>query len=418
MALYLKEFVGSKSEQVIWNYTPEEVQKPDLNLTEGTFSSVGGLHLLIEGIHSVITRNDTFYTDNAMKKSESLWVHPYLRPMILNHNEVDGKIVGRIHDANFAHSNKSGTGCLNFDVVITDEDTKEQVHDKRLLTTSIGVIVHDCKCSICNQNLATDGMCEHERGETYEGKRCYWIIEEFEPKELSFVIVPSDIYSAIVKINEINRNTFFEAANNAANSISISEGLNNIENIKEEPKKMSVELQEKLSTAEAKLVTSEAKLITAEAKLATVEQKIETTEASLSTEKILNQELQAENQSLRESLIESLVESVCRLRKSLGRESNSDALKQRTAEVLQSNIEDLKEELAVKEAEDLEAAKNVEPEGVKPVVTTAENLINTPKIENKEALIDGKQDFNTGQESVKAKDEFDLQKEYDNLLLG
>ena len=65
---------------------------------------------------------------------------------------------------------------------------------------SLGAVIHKATCSICGQNIATEGECEHQRGRRYEGKLCYWNMEEMEPKELSYVIVPSDRYANTIRI--------------------------------------------------------------------------------------------------------------------------------------------------------------------------------------------------------------------------
>lgn len=125
--------------------------------------------------------------------------------MIMHHNEKDSDIIGRIKSVEYTETNtRSGTPALIFTVNIPDEAGKKGVKNGTLCTVSIGAIAHELRCSICNNNLAEDGLCEHERGEYYDNELCYWIIEKMEPKELSYVIVPSDVYAQNVRVYNVN----------------------------------------------------------------------------------------------------------------------------------------------------------------------------------------------------------------------
>ena len=48
----------------------------------------------IEGIHSIVTRNFTYYTPECLKKSAPYWTSPYERPVIMHHNDRDGVKIG------------------------------------------------------------------------------------------------------------------------------------------------------------------------------------------------------------------------------------------------------------------------------------------------------------------------------------
>lgn len=119
----------------------------------------------------------------------------------MHHNERDGITIGRIKIAEYTDKNtRSGTPALTFTTNIAHEEGIKGVKNGTLSTVSIGAIAHDVRCSICGTNIAEMGMCEHEKGEKYEDKLCYWIIKKMEPKELSYVIVPSDIYAHNLRI--------------------------------------------------------------------------------------------------------------------------------------------------------------------------------------------------------------------------
>ena len=123
----------------------------------------------------------------------------------MHHNEKDGQIIGRVHSVEYTEVNTRGnTPALIFTANVGDEEGKKGIKNGTLSTVSIGVIAHDLRCSICGTNLAEEGLCEHEKGEYYdvegEQRLCYWIIEKMEPKEVSYVIVPSDAYAHNLRV--------------------------------------------------------------------------------------------------------------------------------------------------------------------------------------------------------------------------
>lgn len=197
MAIEIKEYVGHEFVSV--NST-----KNINNLSEGhveTYIDDDSLMVEIEAIHSRVTRNNTYYSPECLKESVPYWTNPYERPVIMHHNERDGQIIGRIKAVEYKETDtRSGTSALIFTANVGDEAGKKGIKNGTLSTVSIGVIAHDLRCSICGTNLAEEGMCEHEKGETYDGKLCYWIINKMEPKEVSYVIVPSDIYAHNIRV--------------------------------------------------------------------------------------------------------------------------------------------------------------------------------------------------------------------------
>lgn len=207
-----------------------------LQLTEGynTVNKVAKDSIMvdIEGIHVGPTRNFTWYTEKALRSSQPTWTQPYERPLILHHNEKDGKIVGRVLNAQYTDVNtRSKTGALIFTCNVSDKDGKEGVLDGRFKTVSIGVIANDVKCSICGHSISDYGECEHERGVEYDGETCYWIIDDMEAKELSYVIVPSDIYAHNIRIyepNEAQTQSIQEGVVKMSKTLDMTEGLDNV----------------------------------------------------------------------------------------------------------------------------------------------------------------------------------------------
>lgn len=200
MAIEIKEYVGHEFVSV--NHTPTKLK----NMTESsveTYVDENSLMVDIEAIHSRVTRNNTYYSPECLKDSVPYWTNPYERPVIMHHNEKDGAIIGRIKSVEYKEAGtRTGTPALVFTANIGDDEGKKGIKNGTLSTVSIGVIAHDLRCSICGTNLAEEGLCEHEKGETYDGKLCYWIINKMEPKEVSYVIVPSDIYAHNLRVYE------------------------------------------------------------------------------------------------------------------------------------------------------------------------------------------------------------------------
>ena len=154
----------------------------------------------IEGIHSIVTRNFTYYTPECLKKSVPYWTNPYERPVIMHHNDKDGIQIGRVKAVEYLEESRAKSPGLLFTCNIGDDAGIKGVKNGTLSTVSLGAVIHKATCSICGQNIAAEGECEHQRGRKYDGKLCYWLMEEMEPKELSYVIVPSDRYANTIRI--------------------------------------------------------------------------------------------------------------------------------------------------------------------------------------------------------------------------
>jgi hypothetical protein len=154
----------------------------------------------IEGIHSIVTRNFTYYTPECLKKSVPYWTTPYERPVIMHHNDKDGIQIGRVKAVEYLEESRAKSPGLLFTCNIGDDAGIKGVKNGTLSTVSLGAVIHKATCSICGQNIAAEGECEHQRGRKYDGKLCYWLMEEMEPKELSYVIVPSDRYANTIRI--------------------------------------------------------------------------------------------------------------------------------------------------------------------------------------------------------------------------
>ena len=204
MAIELREEVG-------FCYKEVSDIKEDYDLIESTeYNAISedSVMVKIEGIHSIITKNLNYYEPHCLENSIPKWTYPYEKPLIMHHNDRNGVIIGRIKEAKYIEKNtRSKTPGILFTCNVGSKEGVEGVKNGTLATVSIGATVYDLRCSICGQNLAEEGECEHIKGHRYDGKLCFWIVKEMEPKELSYVIVPSDKYAHNLKVYEPTLNS-------------------------------------------------------------------------------------------------------------------------------------------------------------------------------------------------------------------
>lgn len=366
MALMIREYTGDKFIKT------NEIKAP-LNLTEATIETnvsdeaidPNSLMVEIEGIHAYphATRNFTRYMPKCLKNSISLWTTPYRRPLIKHHNEENGEIIGRICAAEYKTSKTlSGTPALVFTVNVPGEEAKKDVKNGILSTASIGVMAYDVRCSICGTHLEDGDECEHERGREYtvNGKKevCYWDVYSMEPKELSYVIVPSDIYA---------KNTKIYPATNSRNKPIIKECLNN-KGVKKMPN--NDDLEKELKEAKDKIAKLEQDIKDLTEDKTNSENKIsELTEtnsklakqvADLNEAKNKLEEEKLEEAQLREGVENALAEAkketreymvhtLQAMRQAIGKEALADEMiKNRTVDSIKDSICDLKEEFNLK----------------------------------------------------------------------
>ncbi len=364
MAMVIQEYCGD-TPGISTSIVEDENLGVGLNVTEADNTQPidpNSINVDVEGIHAFphATRNYTRYMPKCLKGSVPSWTNPYNRPLIKHHNEKDGKIIGRVLNADYITKNTfSGTPALLFTVNVPGEEAKNDIKNGTESTVSIGVIAHDVRCSICGQQLAGGEMCEHERGVTYDGETCYWDIHSMEAKELSYVIVPSDIYAKNRKI--------YAATTKSGEKTQITESLDDSIKKGEQPQMATEDIQKELTEAKAKITTLEAtvselteakaaseKTVTelTEAKTALEKQVAELTEAKATLEQqakdeaALKEGLESSLEETKVALKSSLAETVQALRKAAGKkELDAEAIKNRSEDSLNDAILDLKEEL-------------------------------------------------------------------------
>lgn len=388
MAIELKEYVGA-------SFLQTKSSDNKINLTEGytqTYIDDESLMVDIEGIHSIITRNDTLYTPECIKDSIPYWTAPYERPVIMHHNEKDGKIIGRVKAANYIDkSERSGTAALELIANIGDEEGKKGIKNGTLATVSIGAIAHDIRCSICGTNLVEEGMCEHDKGEIYDNKRCYWIVKKIEPKEVSYVIVPSDIYAHNTRVYEAvqkNKNEVKESmSTNIFADLIEAHGLNATEPVEaKDPKtiettegtqvdeevKDGAKVNKGEEAKETEAVTEEPK----EGEAAETE-KSEETEAKEKTEEAVTEgEVKEEKED----------ESKSTEAKKEEKEAEENKEEDKALEEAKKEIAELKAQITALTAEKAKLVKQVESE--KALKESAEAELITFRTERKKALVE------------------------------
>ena len=260
MSLLLKEYGGFVP--VADQTAPIPLEEADNNLTEPV---PGTLMVEMEGIHAYPfrTRNYTRYMPEALKASIPKWTNPYLRPVILYHNDQDGKIIGRIYHVEYREqTGVKDVGGLIFTTAVPDEKAAKDISSRLLETVSIGVSANDVRCSICGQRItsADEGCPEgHTRGAEYDGETCCWDIYDIDPKEISYVIVPSDPYARNIRTYHVGEQGIqLAAADEGIKALNLKEG-----NQGADSKKMDLEKQ--LEDAKAKIAELEAALEAAKA---------------------------------------------------------------------------------------------------------------------------------------------------------
>ena len=410
----------------------------------------------VEAIHSILTKNFTLYSPEALKESVARWTEPYERPVIMHHNDEDGAIIGRVKSARFTNKTpETGKPGLILSLNVSEKEGIEGVKSGRLLTVSIGANASDVRCSVCGRNIA-EGDCNHQRGEIYDGKLCYWRVEKLgDPKEISYVIVPSDKYAKNVNIyspekfkrnsllaesesEEVNRVLFddIEKAIDKAMQESVEESkedkkdleekeiseevkdesTDTKEDVAEEPKEEKAEESKEDSEEEIKedkkeeLEKTEDKkedtdfvsvLNKLQAEAREMEKTIITLKRELGIEKGLKEQLEKELDVLREEKRTNLVEKNNILRKQLNlSEMDSEVAKYSTVEMLEASIANYEELVELNSADTV--IKNIEKVESDVIVSESEDKISQGQEKNLKEKQSNTLDETTFEEALNA----------------
>ena len=192
MPIVLNEFVGFDPKNPKESSRSQNIILPQ-NLTEMQHEAQPDTYFTakIEAIHADFgTRNFTRYTEDSIRKAIESSTNLYYAPVIMYRSDYDGQVIGRVMKAELAESTKMQGRCLLLTASIPDWHSEEGVRNGILSTVSIGASATDVRCSICGAQLS--------EGEVYDGQTAYWDVHEWEAKEISFVIVPSDKYAGVI----------------------------------------------------------------------------------------------------------------------------------------------------------------------------------------------------------------------------
>lgn len=392
MSIFLNEFVGFKFDKDSVANQKKFLQST--NLKESAADIANGFTVKIEAMHTApdyATRNYTRYMQDGIQKSLSSWTEPYNIPVIMYHNDYDGTVVGRVLEASMAPSQKMNGSALILTASIPGYMEQENIRNGILKTVSIGASANDVRCSICGAQLSEGEFCEHERGETYDGKTCYWDVYDWEAKEVSFVIVPSDKYAGIISWNNKEKmymsNNMSLASSTEKDKMAVSESddknkqTQNID-IKEsltqtkktQEGKRLLELKEALAKIDSmeterkaligdkkslqeSIDTLNSEKVKLQESLTDAKKKVEEAELSKQQEKDLREAAEKKVDELTKEVRASLAESYAALREKANK-SAIEKLEERSIDSLRDSINDLKAEL--KEASQHEDAKKLE----------------------------------------------------------
>lgn len=355
MSIMIREYLG------FTDFSQNNGTNP-ISLSEGLHMtdpiSPNSLFVDIEGIHEGPTRNFTRYMKEALQSSLKSWTYPYPKPLIKHHNEKDGDIIGRVNQVEYKTTGTlSGTDALLFKVSVPGKEDAEQVKDGRLLTTSIGVIAHDIRCSCCGYEILDESGCpDHVRGGIYDGEYCYWDIYEMEAKELSYVVVPSDIYAKNVKIYDkkeavkLTESLKGMGGKKQMDEKKVQELQESLEKLQKEHEEMATSLKESNEAKDALAAEKEslsAELAEAKEKAEQAKAELQEKTAELQNETSLREAAESQVIDLKEAAKKELIQNYAELRKLTGKAELSEAaIGTRSEESLKDSINDLRLELS------------------------------------------------------------------------
>ena len=367
----------------------------DINVSEAAVEQnidPNSLMVDIEAIHAMpySTRNYTRYTEKCLKNSIPGWTKPYNKPLITHHNEKDGNIIGRVVGASYKTNDTfSNTPALVLTVNIPGEKDKADIKNGINQTVSIGVIAEDVRCSICGKpiELDSDGTvisCEHQKGHVYGKETAFWDIYSMQPKEVSYVIVPSDIFAGnirsypatrskpsvsenykeegmiksmdIKEMEEKLKNAEEKAVNFETSFKAVSATKESLEVQLKESTEKNTTLQDQVNKAMADKTDLEKKVELLEADKTSLQTKVSELDTSkkdleekLSEEQKMREGLETELASLKISLKESLIDNLQVLRSIGGKVALDESLlRNREESSIRDSIADLKLELKEK----------------------------------------------------------------------
>lgn len=452
MAIEIKEYVDFKSSEPTKNNgiviresaaiaAPQQMISPDSLMVE------------IEGIHSdVLTINCTQYSKKCLENSIPYWTEPYEKAVIMHHNDEDGQIIGRVKKAEMIDSKRSGTAAINFTCNIGDESGIKGIKNGTLSTVSIGAVAYDVRCSICGCNVA-ESVCEHKKGCTYDDELCYWIVEDMEPREVSYVILPSDKYAQTMKvykpgkkdlkesvevIEEMSvRDELFKTITESVvedEQVEVKEKVEVDEEVKEEKEEKKEDKVEKEEVKEEEVEEEKSEEEEEKEEAKEDDDKDDKEEDKKDDEEEENKEEEESNKDDRDAIINELKEELKELKDELKevKQQLKEAKKMKEAVELElagykvqekvnvaRKIKELKESIGIECEDAEEIAKNNSINELNLIYKTLNETCNYTKLPNKilmESIVDEDADNIKQHIELKESASNDVEEEYQDLL--
>lgn len=188
--------------------------KSYVKVTDGVYPD--RLRVRVPGTHGgFVNKNGYFYKIDGMKEAYKSWVSPYKKPVLIGHGDNEdpiGRVVAAelVEDDPMDYVNRFGrtdnipAAHIDMELEITDQESIKKILDGIYLTVSQGADCDDVRCSICDQDIAEEGPCDHKRGKLYDEKLAYWIFGPLNYQELSIVNVPSDEFAILEPVKNTN----------------------------------------------------------------------------------------------------------------------------------------------------------------------------------------------------------------------
>ena len=217
-------------------------------------NGLGGLVLTYDLSHSGRRINNRIYSPAGQAAGVDSIIHPYPKPILLNHDQsLDpiGRFIGGewqdLSNVNYQYfanvreiaelqaaftiqdykkvyylmkknnlltnTNYSGLGRIRVQASIRDPEAIEKFLDGRYMTFSAGSTTDKHVCSICYSDWAQGDFCEHRHGKVYDKDICVFMTGSFDILEGSVVNTPADDLSQIISMEYYNDNNELEDLN-------------------------------------------------------------------------------------------------------------------------------------------------------------------------------------------------------------
>ncbi len=234
-----------------WTFRPKEVSENKRHLFECKDSKSDTGHSLLVHVAAthagIINGNMRFYRPDKMQEGVHTWLPLQTkdgvtlrtpRPVLVGHDEK-GSVLGRVLEAKYVDDSwryaadfpvvkdflfyqsqrdgkkrhnlfttvdwivdnlmpldeYTGLGYTDLGVRITNPDAIRKVLADEYLTVSVGFKTDSAVCSLCHQDWAVDGKCEHKLGQMEDGHQMFLISGSFVNQELSFINFAADPFA-------------------------------------------------------------------------------------------------------------------------------------------------------------------------------------------------------------------------------